>query len=674
MPSKKRKDPPLHDQNEVLYIKSISKPKKFRSNNENYPKPTYDSTFQKKVIKGDGNCLFRSILYSLTGDDSDHFKVRTQICDYIHKNIKKFSKHFQEEEKGLKKHLKSMRIEGIWGTDYELYAASELWCFNFEVYKPNNLEIFYQHSHSKQFPYIYLEFANGNHFNVLFKKGLITISKSQLSSLEDYSESIKKISAKEKDFDTIKNLKSVQKWFKEKNDYPIQESNNIKALYPFSKNNTDAYNEAFRYLSSKIIPFKISSSENYTKSLKNWSNYITKSYKLYKISPNLYSSSRLVLFSKKGEEMTIPFKKEIENIIFLNHTCYSNSSAKHYGVNITLQNIMKRQLYWATMASNVREFINNCPDCVEKNFEKPIKAPKMIIPTGPLERIQADLWELPKEMSKATINEYKYILTCEDHFSKYKWCFLLTNKLGTTIAQHLTIVFMTFGRPKIFQSDNGREFKNENVINLLETYGVQMINSSPRHPQSQGMVERHNYWLGVVLKSSFQKFKELRQNNEKWDINLNLMNFITAENNRVHTVTKEIPNTLILTKNKKLISQVQERMRKRYMPGITKHLKKAQQTLSEGSKVFIVKKVFPNKDHTNLDEGKANKLKKSERDKIPAIVVSNYGMKRGKVLIKIEASSDSKIKLHHGYHIHSNLLAPAIDQSWRIMVQKYNRL
>lgn len=106
MPSKKRKDPPLHDQNEIIYMESLSKPKKFRSNNKNYSKPTYNSTFRRNVIKGDGNCLFRSILYSLTGDDADHFKFRTQICDYMHKKHKNTFQTFSNRRKSTKKTFK----------------------------------------------------------------------------------------------------------------------------------------------------------------------------------------------------------------------------------------------------------------------------------------------------------------------------------------------------------------------------------------------------------------------------------------------------------------------------------------------------------------------------------------------------------------------------------------
>ena len=55
-------------------------------------------------------------------------------------------------------------------------------------------------------------------------------------------------------------------------------------------------------------------------------------------------------------------------------------------------------------------------------------------------------------------------------------------------------MFPFFGIPKIFQSDNGREFKNSKVVNLIKSwYGDCTIRyGRPRHPQSQGLVEQAN--------------------------------------------------------------------------------------------------------------------------------------------------------------------------------------
>ena len=55
-----------------------------------------------------------------------------------------------------------------------------------------------------------------------------------------------------------------------------------------------------------------------------------------------------------------------------------------------------------------------------------------------------------------------------------------------------TYIFPYFGVLKIFQSDNGKEFVNSLIEKLLHAWStdIQIIQRRPRHPQSQGVIER----------------------------------------------------------------------------------------------------------------------------------------------------------------------------------------
>ncbi|CAF3908277.1 unnamed protein product [Rotaria sp. Silwood1] len=96
--------------------------------------------------------------------------------------------------------------------------------------------------------------------------------------------------------------------------------------------------------------------------------------------------------------------------------------------------------------------------------------------------------------------EYQWILHCRDHFSKFSWAFPMKRKEARFVAEHLASVFYQFGPCKILQSDNGKEF-TANVIKDLKIIwpGLVIINGRPRHPQSQGLVERGNATLCDVL-------------------------------------------------------------------------------------------------------------------------------------------------------------------------------
>ncbi|KRZ48469.1 KRAB-A domain-containing protein 2 [Trichinella nativa] len=87
-------------------------------------------------------------------------------------------------------------------------------------------------------------------------------------------------------------------------------------------------------------------------------------------------------------------------------------------------------------------------------------------------------------------------MTYLNHFTKFCILSPLKSKRAEEVASKLLEIFLTFGAPSILQSDNGREFSNA-IIAELKTYWpeLKLVTGRPRHPQSQGAVERLN---GVV--------------------------------------------------------------------------------------------------------------------------------------------------------------------------------
>src|SRR6266511_4072518 len=109
-------------------------------------------------------------------------------------------------------------------------------------------------------------------------------------------------------------------------------------------------------------------------------------------------------------------------------------------------------------------------------------------------------------MSYIPDGEFKYICHVRDHFTRFSWAKALTSKQAVEVAAYLFDLFHFLGSPpKILQSDNGKEFTAviiKEFVNLWPT--VKIINGRPRHPQSQGLVERAN----GILQQRLGKWKE----------------------------------------------------------------------------------------------------------------------------------------------------------------------
>src|SRR6201996_9501072 len=111
----------------------------------------------------------------------------------------------------------------------------------------------------------------------------------------------------------------------------------------------------------------------------------------------------------------------------------------------------------------------------------------------------------PIDMQSMPSGQYKWITVYQDHLTKF--CILrpLSTKRAAEVAYQLIDIFLLMGTPHILQSDNGVEFTAP-VINELKSLWPELliVHGKPRHPQSQGSVERLNCdskdilitWLG----------------------------------------------------------------------------------------------------------------------------------------------------------------------------------
>ena len=77
----------------------------------------------------------------------------------------------------------------------------------------------------------------------------------------------------------------------------------------------------------------------------------------------------------------------------------------------------------------------------------------------------------------------------------------LKSKRAAEVAYQLLDIFRLFGAPNILQSDNGREFIAHIITELRSLLSELVIfHGRPRHPQSQGSVERAN---ADIIKCSY---------------------------------------------------------------------------------------------------------------------------------------------------------------------------
>lgn len=172
------------------------------------------------------------------------------------------------------------------------------------------------------------------------------------------------------------------------------------------------------------------------------------------------------------------------------------------------------------MSDIKRSVVNELHASARKKYKR-----RRVIIKGLTDLFQADLVEMIP-YSKANGN-FKYILTVINAFSKYGWAVPLKNKTGKEVTRAMETILSEKRKniPKNLQTDNGKEFYNEDFKKLMSRYHINHYSSFSNLKSS--IVERFNRTIKEKMWKEFSM-----QGNYRW---LELLpKLILDYNNQVH--------------------------------------------------------------------------------------------------------------------------------------------
>ncbi|XP_064118942.1 KRAB-A domain-containing protein 2-like [Macrobrachium nipponense] len=186
---------------------------------------------------------------------------------------------------------------------------------------------------------------------------------------------------------------------------------------------------------------------------------------------------------KNGKYMAT--KESVTGIIQQAHI-----NTDHGGEKKTYKEVCEQ--YGNIPRSIVSLYIVHCECCVEKRRRKETAAGVVVRPLSVRdlnERGQVDL----VDMQTMKDGSYRFILHYMEYLTKFHVIRPLKSKTAADVANELLFIFLDIGAPHILQSDNGREFTAEVIQELASLWPeLILVNGRPRHPQSQGSIERGN--------------------------------------------------------------------------------------------------------------------------------------------------------------------------------------
>jgi hypothetical protein len=338
-------------------------------------------------------------------------------------------------------------------------------------------------------------------------------------------------------------------------------------MYPLSskKDDQNFYNECLAFHksddSSKFTPKFLEGPEN-RKKRQNWrvrcktfhyDNVLDRLFIIQYVSYNLLPDKfALPQFdtTKKLYEGKYYIALAEEEAIILN---LAHKKTMHLGINRMRIEIHSLGYQMEQSTSKIRKRIEECSPCCDNEGHYPKNPPPLqqIIARFPMDIIQLDTVMLPKSLQ---MHDCPFLITACCHFSKYLWAEATTSKSAEAVKDFLLRIFSHFGMPKNIQTDNGREFENHLIRDMLEGEKISFYHGRPYHPQSQGLIESRNKLLQDKLKKAHKS--------KPFDLKIKLSAILYDYNTTPHSSTGYRPcYALELTEQ--------------YNSNIIKHIKKS---------------------------------------------------------------------------------------------------
>ena len=167
-----------------------------------------------------------------------------------------------------------------------------------------------------------------------------------------------------------------------------------------------------------------------------------------------------------------------------------NSQVGHHGVDRTFSKLTQAGHNWQFMREHVRRFIRNCPCCQKMSQIKvPIVTHPFVTSTYiPFERINVDsIGPLPKD-------DYgnEYVIVIRDTFTRMVGLYTAPSTEAKPAARALLQYVGLFGCPSQILSDNGSQYVNELITELIKMMGSEHMLTLRYSKEENAIVERAN--------------------------------------------------------------------------------------------------------------------------------------------------------------------------------------
>ena len=167
----------------------------------------------------------------------------------------------------------------------------------------------------------------------------------------------------------------------------------------------------------------------------------------------------------------------------------------HPGVERTRQSISEK-VVWPSMRQDVSQWARECLQCQQAKVTKNVVPPigEFKVPNRRFSHVNIDIVTMPES------NGNKYLLTAVDRFTRWPIAVPMVDMTAESVINAFTFGWIqTFGVPTTITSDRGTQFTSSTFTQLARIWGIELILTTPYHPEANGLVERFHRRMKEAL-------------------------------------------------------------------------------------------------------------------------------------------------------------------------------
>ena len=210
----------------------------------------------------------------------------------------------------------------------------------------------------------------------------------------------------------------------------------------------------------------------------------------------------------KHESIVISYKKEFKQMVV--PQMYVNSVLQlyhegmgHIGVSRMTESL-KQNYFWNSMNADIAQYCSDCHYCSSRKASTTrgkIPVQGYFMTHRPWQRVHADC----ATGFPITSNGYTAVLILKDALTKWVEIVPIKSVSAISIAEAMISVFTDHGVPEYLITDNGTEFSNVLLEDVMELLAAKHMHTTPVNPQANGLAENAVKTFKNMLASMISK-------------------------------------------------------------------------------------------------------------------------------------------------------------------------